>query len=80
MTTTANQPKELWEAVLGDLQMHVTRPNFETWLKNTVGIAFRDGEFVVGAPNAFVAEMLETDVSEGEPLIFYERALGTFTR
>ncbi|HBD82898.1 MAG TPA: chromosomal replication initiator protein DnaA, partial [Dehalococcoidia bacterium] len=59
MTTTANQPKELWEAVLGDLQMHVTRPNFETWLKNTVGIAFRDGEFVVGAPNAFVAEMLE---------------------
>jgi len=55
MTTTANQPKELWEAVLGDLQMHVTRPNFETWLKNTVGIAFRDGEFVVGAPNAFVA-------------------------
>ena len=59
MTTTANQPKELWEAVLGDLQMHVTRPNYETWLKNTVGIAFRDGEFVVGTPNAFVAEMLE---------------------
>ncbi|MDP6513602.1 MAG: chromosomal replication initiator protein DnaA [SAR202 cluster bacterium] len=59
MTTTANQPKELWEAVLGELQMHVTRPSFETWLKNTVGIAFRDGEFVVGTPNAFVAEMLE---------------------
>jgi chromosomal replication initiator protein len=59
MTTTANQPKELWEAVLGELQMHVTRPSFETWLKNTVGIAFRDGEFIVGTPNAFVAEMLE---------------------
>ncbi|MCH8309868.1 MAG: chromosomal replication initiator protein DnaA [Chloroflexi bacterium] len=59
MTITANQPKELWEAVLGELQLHVTRPSFETWLKNTVGISFRDGEFVVGTPNAFVAEMLE---------------------
>ena len=59
MTTTANHPGQIWDAALGQLQLHVTRPNFETWLKNTVGIAYRDGEFVVGAPNAFVAEMLE---------------------
>ncbi len=57
--TTADHPRQIWEAALGQLQLHVTRPNFETWLKNTVGTAYRDGEFVVGAPNAFVAEMLE---------------------
>lgn len=39
--------------------MQVTRPSYETWLKGTVGIAQQDGEFVVGTPNAFVAEMLE---------------------
>ena len=59
MTTTADHPRQIWDAALGQLQLHVTRPNFETWLKNTVGVAYRDGEFIVGAPNAFVAEMLE---------------------
>ena len=59
MTTTVEHPRQIWDAALGQLQLHVTRPNFETWLKNTVGVAYRDGEFVVGAPNAFVAEMLE---------------------
>ncbi len=59
MTMTADHPRQIWDAALGQLQLHVTRPNFETWLKNTTGVAYRDGEFVVGAPNAFVAEMLE---------------------
>ena len=60
-TTTTDNPRLLWEAALGQLQLHVTRPNFETWLKNTVGVSYspQAGEFVVGAPNAFVAEMLE---------------------
>lgn len=53
------QPKQVWEAALGHLQMQVTRPSYETWLKGTVGVAQRDGEFIVGTPNAFVAEMLE---------------------
>ena len=39
--------------------MQVTKPNFDTWLKHTSGLAYTDGEFVVGTPNAFVAEMLE---------------------
>ena len=59
MTTTADHPRQIWDAALGQLQLHVTRPNFETWLKSTVGMGYRDGEFIVGAPNAFVAEMLE---------------------
>ena len=50
---------EVWEAVLGELQLQVTRPSFETWLKDTVGLSHEGGEFVVGAPSTFVAEMLE---------------------
>ncbi len=55
----AQQAKQVWEAVLGELQIQVTRPSYETWLKDTIGIAKERGEFIVGTPNAFVAEMLE---------------------
>ena len=50
---------EVWERVLDDLQIQVTRPSFETWLRHTTGVAVSDDAFVVGAPNAFVAEMLQ---------------------
>ena len=49
----------VWQAALGQLQLKVTRPSYQTWLKDTVGLVHSDGEFVVGAPNAFVAEMLD---------------------
>ena len=41
------------------MQLHITRPSYETWLKETVGLDYADDEFIIGAPNAFVAEMLE---------------------
>ena len=56
---TNHQPKSVWQAVLGELQVQVTRPSYETWLKDTVGLAHQNGEFIVGTPNSFVAEMLE---------------------
>ncbi|MCH7786429.1 MAG: chromosomal replication initiator protein DnaA [Chloroflexi bacterium] len=56
---TTQQAKQVWEAVLGELQLQVTRPSYETWLKETVGIACNADEFIVGTPNTFVAEMLE---------------------
>ena len=62
-TTTAavdaTDARELWTAALGRLQTRVTRPSYETWLKETVGVRYADGDFIVGAPNPFVAEMLE---------------------
>ena len=59
MTVVTPDARQIWSAVLGELQLQVTRPSYETWLKGTVGVAQLDGEFVVGTPNAFVAEMLE---------------------
>ena len=50
---------QLWAATLGQLQAQVTKPNFDTWLKHTSGLSWTDDEFVVGCPNAFVAEMIE---------------------
>jgi len=51
--------KHVWEAVLGELQLQVTRPSYQTWLKNTVGVSLSDGTLEVGTPSAFVAETLE---------------------
>ncbi|MCD6599298.1 MAG: chromosomal replication initiator protein DnaA [Dehalococcoidia bacterium] len=50
--------KEIWERALGELQLQVSRANYTTWLEKSCGISFQKGIFVVGAPNAFVAEWL----------------------
>ena len=57
--TGTQQARRLWSAVLGELQLQVTRPSFDTWLKNTTGVDASDDELIVGAPDTFVAEMLE---------------------
>jgi len=51
--------QEIWEAALGQLQIQVSRPNYETWLKHTRGIEFQDNTFTIGAPNVFIAEWLK---------------------
>ena len=57
VATKANQ---IWQAVLGQIQLQITRPSYDTWLKNTEGIAFDGDEvFTVSVPRAFVKAQLE---------------------
>ena len=49
----------VWQAVLGELQLCVPKPSYDTWLQGTAGGSFVDGRFTVSTPNAFVSEMLE---------------------
>ena len=58
-TETTADARGIWTSALGRLQMRVTGPNYETWLKETVGVRCADGEFIIGAPDAFVVETLE---------------------
>ncbi len=51
--------REVWKAVLGDLQIQLPRPTFETWLKSTEGVAENGEVFVVEVPTAFGVEWLE---------------------
>jgi chromosomal replication initiator protein len=55
----ARSAEEIWEAVLGELQIQVNKSNYRTWLQKTVGLAYQDGQFVIGVPNTFVAEYLD---------------------
>ncbi len=56
---TRTSPGAVWEAALGELQIQVNRPNFDTWLKKTTALSYENGEFVVAVPSTFVAEYLE---------------------
>lgn len=53
--------KQIWETALGELQLQVSKPNYHTWLAKTVGVSFKDNEFVVSVPNTFVAEYLDNN-------------------
>lgn len=56
---------QIWQAVLGQLQLQITRPSYDTWLRNTQGVGF-DGNktFTLGVPNAFVRAQLEDRMYE----------------
>ena len=51
--------KETWEATKGALQVQVSKANFDTWIKDTVGLSQQGNQFVVGTPSAFAKEWLE---------------------
>ena len=53
-------PQKIWEAALGELQLQVNKPNYDTWLKDTVGISYQGDAFVIGVPNVFIAEWLRS--------------------
>ena len=50
--------REIWQRVLGELQVQVSKANYTTWLKNSHGVSCQEDTFVVGVPSAFVAEWL----------------------
>jgi chromosomal replication initiator protein len=54
----ASSAQEIWEAALGELQVQVTRSYYRTWLEKTTGLSYEEDQFVVGVPNAFIAEYL----------------------
>lgn len=51
--------QEIWRAALGELEIQVSKPNYRTWFEKTEGLDYEDNEFVIGAPNTFVAEYLD---------------------
>ena len=53
-----NPAQKLWSASLGQLQLEVPRPSYETWLKGTMGLSI-DGDLLsIGTPTTFASEWL----------------------
>ena len=53
-------PKQVWRATLGELQVSLSPANYETWLKDTALISVDDTRFRVAVPNGFAKDWLET--------------------
>lgn len=48
----------LWSAALGQLQLQVTRANYETWLRHTEGLTYDGSTLRVGVASDFAREWL----------------------
>ena len=49
----------LWQQVLEDLAENISKPNYDTWLKDTIGISFQGSTLIIGTRSEFVNEWLE---------------------
>ena len=57
--------KQVWQAALGELQVKVPGPSFQTWLKNTSIAAFEgNNRVVIAVPSNFAREWLESKFSK----------------
>jgi chromosomal replication initiator protein len=56
--------ESLWQAVLGEIELTVSRGNFMTWFKHTTLLKNKDGVVVVGVATVFVKNQLERKFNE----------------
>src|SRR5688572_12772219 len=54
----------LWQAVLGEIELGVSKGNFVTWFKNTRILKIKDGCVTIGATNIFGKDQLEKRFNE----------------
>ncbi len=57
--TQDRTPLNIWNSVLGELELQINKPNYRTWFEKTRGLRFDGDCFTVGVPSAFVAEYLK---------------------
>ncbi len=49
----------LWQAVLGEVELSISKANYLTWFKNTRLVQQSDELIVIGVPNIFIKQQLE---------------------
>lgn len=50
---------EIWEVARGELQLQLSKTNFNTWLRDATALSFNNGTFVIGVQSNFAAEWLQ---------------------
>lgn len=49
----------VWQSVLGEIELNVSRASFATWFKNTQLLDDSEGNIKIGVPNIFAKQQLE---------------------
>lgn len=58
------QQDALWQAVLGEIELTISRGNFMTWFKGTSLLKHTDETITIGVTNIFIKQQLEKKYSE----------------
>ncbi|MEK7555033.1 MAG: chromosomal replication initiator protein DnaA [Patescibacteria group bacterium] len=56
--------EQLWKSALGEIELQISRPNFVTWFRQSRLIQKDDGTALVGLPNHFSKEWIESKYSK----------------
>ncbi len=51
--------EDLWQAVLGEIELTISRGSFVTWFKSTRLLRRKDNIITIGVPNVFIKQQLE---------------------
>ena len=57
-------PLDVWQKTLHELALQLPETTFETWVRDTSLIDYRDGEFIIGAPHAYARDWLQNRLRE----------------
>jgi len=55
---------ELWQLVLGELELSLSKASFDTWFKNTFIAALENDQVIIGVPNLFTQAWFEKKYHE----------------
>ena len=58
-TAKMQETAGIWQAVLGEIELTISRGNFVTWFKNTHLLDYTPDRAVIGVPNVFIKQQLE---------------------
>lgn len=50
--------QQLWNSTLSQVELELSRVNFNTWFKNTRIVDYKEGDVTIGVPNEFVKDWL----------------------
>lgn len=54
----------IWQAVLGEVELTLSRGNFVTWFKNTQLLEYTPRKATIGVPNIFIKQQMERKYAE----------------
>jgi chromosomal replication initiator protein len=57
-SSTTREPRDVWEIARSQLRLQMTKGTYETWVRDTDYLAYEDGAFVIGVPNAYARDWL----------------------
>jgi chromosomal replication initiator protein len=55
--------EQAWQVALGQLQIDMPKASFDTWVRDAELVTYEDGVFVIGVPNAYARDWLESRLS-----------------